>query len=62
MATTMTGRHRRPLYEVIVTGHTTMRERLRALVQAEHDGYDPAEIEAVRRALWLLHQSREQQR
>jgi len=54
---TSTGKHRRPLYEVIIDEHRDMRERLRALVQAAHDGYDPAEIEAVRRALWAVYRA-----
>lgn len=56
---TSTGKHRRPLYELIINEHRDMQERLRALVQAAHDGYDPAEIEAVRRALWAIHRARE---
>jgi hypothetical protein len=56
---TSTGKQRRPLYEQIIDEHRDMRERLRALVQAGHEGYDPAEIEAVRRALWAIHRARE---
>lgn len=56
---TSTGKHRRPLYELIISEHRDMHDRLRALVQASHDGYDPAEIEAVRRALWAIHRARE---
>jgi len=55
--TTTTDRHRRSLYDLIISQHRDMRDRLRALVQASHDGYDPAEVEAVRRALWTIHQA-----
>ena len=57
MDTTTTDRHRRSLYDLIISQHRDMRDRLRALVQASHDGYDPAEVEAVRRALWTIHQA-----
>jgi hypothetical protein len=55
--TTTTDRHRRSLYDLIISQHRDMRDRLRALVQASHDGYDPAEVEAVRRALWTIHEA-----
>lgn len=57
MDTTTTDRHRRSLYDLIISQHRDMRDRLRALVQASHDGYDPAEVEAVRRALWTIHEA-----
>ena len=48
------GRHRRPLYDLIVSEHRDMRDRLRALNQAAHDGHGSAEVEAVRRVLWVV--------
>lgn len=51
------GRHRKPLFDQIVRQHRDMRDRLQALNQARHDGHDPAEVEAVRRAVWALHQA-----
>jgi hypothetical protein len=49
-----TGKHRPPLYDPIIEGHRDMRSRLKALNQARHEGYDPAEVETVRRALWAI--------
>jgi hypothetical protein len=46
---------RQTLWDRITTQHRDMRDRLRALNQAAHDGADPREVEAVRRALWTLH-------
>jgi len=55
MASTSTGERRPRLYDVVISQHRGLRERLRALNQARYDGYDPAENERMRTVLWAIH-------